>query len=693
MRSLLHGAALSFDRGLASYPLRLCQESPSMRRMIVLRLIFFVFVLTTSAFSQDANEPIPVFSPMDALTKEEVQTAAEILRKTGMSDASTLYPAFTLLEPAKAIVRDWREGQPLPARQAFVVLSSKQRILEAIVDISAKKLVSFKARPGLRPIVLDANWTRARDAFKKDPRFKVALAKRGLKDDDHIICTPNSAGWFPGEDQGGRPILKVPCYSTTDKLHPSLARPIEGLMGVVDSETGEVLEFYDRESVALPPAPKGYGDDLPKQRSAAARVGFAVEGIGNLKLSGNLNVNWLDWRFHVRPDKRAGMIMSLVQFNDGNTWRDMAYQMNVSEMFVPYMDPDPTWSYRAFMDAGEFGLGYLLSSMQPGVDCPETATFVDVTLPNDTGGTYIKERGLCIFERPTGDPAWRHYSAGRKAVLGEPQLELVVRHIPTLGNYDYVVDYVFTPQGNIKLRVGATGFDAIKSVAAADMDAETAKGDTAFGALIAPFTVAPNHDHYFNFRLDLDVDGTANTLSRDVFVAGPAAADSARKSLWTTKTQRFVKEGPVVSDHAAMSGQMLRVVNPNTTNNLKYHPSLWLNAQHDAQSILDPADPPQARAQFSTNQFWVTQYKPTELWAAGAYPNLNPRDEGLPEFVKDNEDVAEQDIVVWYTMGFRHVTRPEDFPILPTFWHEMTLRPVFFFDMDPSMTFNSGIRR
>ena len=46
-----------------------------------------------------------------------------------------------------------------------------------------------------------------------------------------------------------------------------------------------------------------------------------------------------------------------------------------------------------------------------------------------------------------------------------------MRHIPTLGNYDYVVDYVFSPQGNIRLRVGATGFDAIKSVAAKDMDA------------------------------------------------------------------------------------------------------------------------------------------------------------------------------------------------------------------------------
>lgn len=661
--------------------------------MIYVRLFLFAVValFVFPAFAEDA-EPIPVFHPMDALTKEEVATAADLLRKAKAADDKTLFGAFTLQEPPKQVVRAWQDGQLLPPRQAFVVIRRQQKTFEAVVDITAAKVVAVNERPGLHPIVLDDNWTRARDFFIKDSRFKAALAKRGLKDDGNILCTPNSAGWFPGEDYGGRHILKVPCYSTINNLHPSLARPVEGLIGVVDAETGEVLDVFDREVVAMPPVPKGYGSGLPTKNPAIARLGFAVEGIGNLKLSGNLNVNWLDWRFHVRADKRAGMILSLLQFNDKKQWRDMAYQMNVSEMFVPYMDPNPAWSYRAFMDAGEFGLGYLLSSLMPGVDCPETAAFIDVTLPNDTGGTYVKERGLCIFERPTGDPAWRHYSAGSKLVRGEPQIELVVRHIPTLGNYDYVVDYVFTPQGTIKLRVGATGFDAIKSVAAESMESETAAQDTAYGSLVAPYTVAPNHDHYFNFRLDLDVDGTANTLSRDVFLKGDAGKDSPRKSLWTTKTQRFVKEGSVVSDHASMSGQVLRVVNLATTNSLKQHPSLWLNAHHDAQSILDASDPPQARAQFSSSQFWVTHFKPYELWAAGLYPNLNPKDQGLPDFVADNESVAGEDLVVWYTMGFRHVTRPEDFPILPTFWHEMTIRPAFFFDMDPSMTFNSGVR-
>jgi primary-amine oxidase len=160
--------------------------------------------------------------------------------------------------------------------------------------------------------------------------------------------------------------------------------------------------------------------------------------------------------------------------------------------------------------------------------------------------------------------------------------------------------------------------------------------------------------------------------------------------MWTLKTQRYAKEGPIAKDHAAVGGENWRVVNTETKNSLKQSPSLWLNAHHDAQSILDPSDPPQARAAFSAHSLWVTQYKPDELWAAGLYPNLAPKDAGLPAYVGDDQDIIGKDLVMWYTMGFRHVTRPEDFPILPTFWHEMTIRPAFFFDRDPSMTFNSG---
>ncbi len=76
----------------------------------------------------------------------------------------------------------------------------------------------------------------------------------------------------------------------------------------------------------------------------------------------------------------------------------------------------------------------------------------------------------------------------------------------------------------------------------------------------------------------------------------------------------------------------------------------------------------------------MTRYKPRELWAAGDYPNLSKKDTGLPVFIGDKENIENKDIVLWYNATFHHITRPEDFSIMPTMWFGFTLRPVKFFD-------------
>ncbi len=660
-----------------------------MRQFLFALIIALAACLPASA--QEKAPDIKVTHPLDALTPAELKQATDLLRTQKLVTESALFSAVTLIEPDKATVRAWKSGDKIP-RVALVIVRDQQKTREIRVDITANRLISSIDRPGKHPMIMDRNWLRARDAFMKDKRLIEALKKRDYTDfAKDVFCTPNSAGVLSTDDFGDRHIVRVPCFTSRDRLHPNFPRAIEGISGIVDAETGEVLSVLDFRNVAMPPPPPGYGEDTPKQDKPLKRVDIRAAEKGNVKVTENFNITWQRWSMRARADKRAGLIVSLVTFDDGKAVRDIAYQMNISELFVPYMDPETSWAYRTFLDAGEFGLGYLMSSLAPGVDCPATAIFKDLVFPNDVGGAFMRPNALCIFERPTGDPAWRHYSAGRKQVYGVAQTELVVRHIPTLGNYDYVVDYVFSPQGNIKLRVGSTGFDAAKSTAAKDMDAPEATADAAFGTLIAPYTIAPFHDHYFNFRLDLDVDGENNTLVQDVFVPTEAPAASGRKTLWKIDTKRYVKEGPIARSHDTGKLGPLRVTNPGKKNALKQTVSYWLNAHHDAQSIMADDDASQARAAFSQHQFWVTKNKANENWAAGTYPNLQKQDDGLPVYVADAEAISGEDLVIWYTMGFRHITRPEDFPILPTFWHEMTIRPAFFFDRDPSMTFNPGV--
>lgn len=48
-----------------------------------------------------------------------------------------------------------------------------------------------------------------------------------------------------------------------------------------------------------------------------------------------------------------------------------------------------------------------------------------------------------------------------------------------------------------------------------------------------------------------------------------------------------------------------------------------------------------------------------------------------------NCNIANTDIVGWYTLGFHHVTRAEDWPVMPTMWHEFMIRPFHFFQKNP----------
>jgi primary-amine oxidase len=327
--------------------------------VLLLRLIL-ALIVSVGAVQAQAIGPS---HPLDALTPQEIADTVLILKTEKLATDSTRYPTLTLLEPAKSEVMAWRAGQPF-SRRAYAVMRDARETSKAVIDLSARKVISSQKLPGAEPMIMDAEWSFARDRFMSDPRFKAALLRRGLDTGHKIFCTPNSAGYYPDESYANRRILKIPCFDDVEKLHPNLARPVEGLMGVVDSETGDVLDVLDREAIVpLPPAPAGYGNSAPRPDPASYRVDIVADQGSNIKITGNLQIAWGRWSFHARADKRAGLILSLVRFKDDAADRLIAYQMNLSEVFVPYMDPDPTWSYRTFLDAGEFGLGYLISSL------------------------------------------------------------------------------------------------------------------------------------------------------------------------------------------------------------------------------------------------------------------------------------------------------------------------------------------
>lgn len=389
-------------------------------------------------------------------------------------------------------------------------------------------------------------------------------------------------------------------------------------------------------------------------------------------------IRWGSWSFHLGFDQRVGPILSTVRWLDGERQRRILYQGHVAEMFVPYMDADGAWASRSYMDVGEYGFGVLASQLIAGSDCPVASMMIEAILADAAGQPQRMVNVMCLFERDTGTPAWRRSEVVTGAYEARPDIELVVRTIPTVGNYDYVYDWVFNSKGEIRIDIGATGIAAAKGVNARD---SRAYGKADQGDLVDAYLAAPYHDHFLSFRLDLDVDGLPNRFVRDRLQRRPVTKAGVRSSLWSRLTSVQKTELALEQAH---DPELWRVESTSARNGLGQATSFEILLGHGAISLLDPDDGAQRRAAFSASPLWVTVAKSSELYAAGDYPNQHPGGDGLPHYV-DGESIEGADLVLWPSIGFHHVTRPEDWPVLSTVRHSLTLRPSRFFDRNPAM--------
>jgi primary-amine oxidase len=258
-----------------------------------------------------------------------------------------------------------------------------------------------------------------------------------------------------------------------------------------------------------------------------------------------------------------------------------------------------------------------------------------------------------------------------------------------IGNYDYLFDWIFDDAAEIEVGVGATGIDALKGVAARTMSDPGAADDTRYGTLVAPNLVAVNHDQYFNFRLDLDIDGPGNSVNRDVYRRVRPPAESARRSLYVVAPQIADTEAAATLDTHDGPVRM-RVISEHRTNGVGNPVSHEVLAFNHAKLLLDPDDWPARRAGFLRHDVWVTPYQPDERYAGGQYMLGSRGDDGLAVWAAHDRAIRDGEVVVWINLGMHHLTRAEDVPVTPTMWPSFRLRPHTFFDRIPAIDLRTG---
>lgn len=640
------------------------------------RIIAVVFA-SALAFAANAAQ-----HPMDPLSADELAKVKTILREAGKADDSTRYPLITLLEPPKSEVLRWRKGADI-SRRARVVVRQGAEVFAAEVDLSAGKLGSWREIKNRQSSVMFEEWAQAQELAVADSRLQKALTKRGM-DLEKVICVPASQGYFGQPEEEGRRLFKVYCLDQRPSVNNTWAWPIEGLYAIVDLGEKRVLRVYD--SGVIPVAPDNHNfteADVGELRPALKPVLIFQPKGANYRIDGNV-VEWQKWRFHVRADRRLGAVISNVTYNDKGKPRQVLYQGYMSEMFVPYNDPDFGWFSRTYFDVGEYGLGLLASILTPGVDCPQSAKYLPFVINDDEGNALEIPNALCIFERNTGNPSWRHAEFLNETFEGRPQVELVVRFAPQVGNYDYIIDWVFNQAGELDGRVGATGIDALKGVKAKSMSEPGAKAETKYGMMVAPNLVATYHDHHFNFRLDLDVDGADNHFIRNHYAIEELPKDHPRRAVYVIREDipKTEKQGRY---SAGKTIQRFRVASDSAKNRVGNPTSYEVVPHGRAAYILPESEWYSKRAGFMRHMMWVTPHSPEERYASGDFVFAGRGDDGLAVWSEKNRNIKNTDIVVWVNIGMNHFTRSEDAPVLPIVWRTFKLRPFNFFDRNPAL--------
>jgi len=615
--------------------------------------------------------------PLEPLTRAEIETATEVLRGEARLTDEALFAYFGLEEPAKDTVAGFVLGDAVERRVRVVIVPGPStEVVEAVVDVGRRALVSWREVPGMRPALLYGESFNAILALNEHPEWKAALARRGITDDSKVQIDPWPAGNFGLAHEDGRRISRCLAYYRETDTDNGYARPIEGLIGFVDLGRGEVLEVADYGMVPLPVERGGYlPDDVGPMRDDLKPLEITQPEGPSFTVEGNL-VRWQRWSVRVSMDPYEGLVLHTIGYEDGGRVRPILHRASVSEMVVPYGHTGPMHNWKNAFDAGEWGLGRMANSLTLGCDCLGEIRYFDVTFGNERGEPYTIENAICMHEEDYGI-LWKHVDLRSGTTEVRRQRRLVISSIATVGNYEYGFYWYFYLDGSMQLEVKLTGVMSTMAV--------TPDNGLGNASMVAPQLAAPYHQHLFNVRLDFDVDGTANTVYEVDAVPEAAGTDNALANAFTVHATPLETEQQAQRLVDASRSRYWKIVNAGARNQLGEPVAYKLIPASTPTLLANPESSIGRRAAFATRNLWVTPYEADERRAAGDYPNQHAGGDGLPRWTSADRAIVDTDVVVWHTFGLTHIPRPEDWPVMPVESTGFLLAPVGFFDRNPAL--------
>jgi hypothetical protein len=251
-------------------------------------------------------------------------------------------------------------------------------------------------------------------------------------------------------------------------------------------------------------------------------------------------LEWLGWRFSPGCSFNRGPFGFDIQFRGER----IIYEASLQDVAVVYSANDPVTANVMFLDA-QYGMG-AVPNVIDGVDCPPDATYLPFSYYKEGGhgvepGVKTIHRAFCVFEWDTGTPLWRRRDLDQWAG-GQREVKLMMRTAFTVGNYDYVITMALSLDGGFEILSDTTGYlqsywfdkngelhtvqdDGTKrgkkvgSRGSITGDDSEPRGEDPFANRVHDYTHAALHDHSVSVKLDVDLNGTDNSLRLTEFNA------------------------------------------------------------------------------------------------------------------------------------------------------------------------------
>jgi primary-amine oxidase len=617
--------------------------------------------------------------PLEPLTAVEIEQAVFLLNTLDSFTSNTRIISIMLHEPLKAEVYAWPGGTTSDRVAEAVLFDNRQnRGSHALVNLTMGTATLLRQMPeGAQPTMSIDEMMECEALVIASPLFQEALERQyGVSDTSLVMVDIWSAGNYGSEEDSTRRLARPLCFLRSAPGENGYARPIEGIRPVVDINAMEVIRVEEYGHWPLPPLPADYAASTVKEFRTDIKPLTITQPDGpSFKLDGHF-IEWQKWQFLIGFNAREGLTIQDVRYVDRGRARPVLYRASLTEMVVPYGDPRPTQARKNAFDVGEYGMGMGANSLRLGCDCLGHIEYLDAHLCDSRGGALLIENAICIHEEDYGI-LWKHTD---RRLPNAPEVRrsrrLVVSSVSTVENYEYGFFWYFYQDGNIGFEVKLTGILSLGTVLAGESPIH--------GAMVAPLLYAPNHQHFFNMRLDMGVDGQHNTVQQLDVVADALDELNPFSNAFHVEATPLRTESQAMANLSLETNRAWKFINPAVRNSLGEPTGYKFLAGDNAVPFASREAWWRKRAGFVDHHVWVTPFHPDERYAAGDYPNQSRGGEGLPQWTAANRAIENTDVVFWYTFGHTHIPRPEDCPVMPTAYIGFLLKPNGFFDQNPA---------